>query len=120
MNSPNAKSRSPRLILRWLARIWSIPCIGLLALFFVGEGFDPGQVAPREWVGLLFFPVGVVAGMVLGWWKEGWGGAISLGSLLAFNIYDRLPGWANFFFAVPGLLFLTYWYASSRASKPAA
>jgi hypothetical protein len=36
--------------------------IELILLFFAGEGFAPAKIAPKEWIGLVFFPIGVVAG----------------------------------------------------------
>jgi hypothetical protein len=68
--------------------------IGLILLFFVGEGFSPAQVAPKEWVGLVFFPIGVVVGMVVAWRKESWGGGITVVSLFAF--YGVTPPVARF------------------------
>ena len=53
--------------LEWLARVGSLVSIALLLALFIGEGLHPAQVAPHEWVGLLFFPVGVVVGMVVAW-----------------------------------------------------
>ena len=70
--------------LKWVARIGSIASIALLAAFFIGEGFHPSQVARREWVGLLFFPFGVVLGMIVAWFKEGLGASITLTSLFCF------------------------------------
>jgi hypothetical protein len=103
-------------VLLWVARILSIICILLILLFFIGEGFNPQNIAPQEWVGLLFFPLGVVAGMVIAWWREGLGGLITTLSLLAFYlIYGLLfsgrlaGGWAFVSFSAPGFLFLGYW-----------
>src|ERR1700681_3465506 len=72
------------LSLRWIARAGSLLSILLILLLFVGEGFHPTQVRPKEGVGLLFFPAGVVAGMIITWWKEGVGAFITVASLLAF------------------------------------
>lgn len=101
--------------LRWFARICSIASIALILLFFMGEGFDPSRVSFKEWVGLLFFPVGVIAGMIIAWRNEGIGGAISVLSLLGFYlIYGLLlksrlwQGEAFIVFAFPGILFLLY------------
>jgi hypothetical protein len=105
-------------VIRWLARAWAAVSIGLIALLFVGEGFRPSQVNTREWVGLLFFPVGVCAGMILAWWREGLGGGITVASLLAFYTVHlvttgTLPsGWAWLVFAAPGFLFLLCWRRS--------
>ncbi len=107
-------------IVRWAARIWSIGSIGLILLFIIGEGINP--TAPREWLGLLFFPFGISLGMILAWRKEGLGGIITAGSLLIFyGIHyataGRFPkGWAWLVFAAPGFLFLLCWYLSRKTS----
>jgi len=100
------------LSVRWLARIGSLLSIGLIALFFIG--FRPNQVRPKEWIGLAFFPIGVVVGMIIAWWKENVGASISLLSLLAFyGVYgfllgSHIHGWAFIVFASPSFLFLLY------------
>jgi hypothetical protein len=105
------------LSLRWIATAGSLLSIGLILIFLIGEGFHPAQVAPKEWVGLIFFPVGVVAGMIVAWWKEGVGAGITLASLLAFyGVYGfllgkPLGGWF-IVFAAPGFCFLLYWIMS--------
>ena len=98
--------------MRWIARIGSIICVGLLLLIFVGEGFDPAVITSVEWLLLLCFPVGVVIGMIFGWWKELIGGGITAVSLLLFYLIDAISsrglpsGWWFLIFALPGLLFL--------------
>jgi hypothetical protein len=115
------------IALRRLAKAWSIASILLIALFFFGEGFDPARVAPKEWVGLFFFPLGVVAGMILAWWKELPGGLITVASLLAFYlVYGLLlsgrasQGWAFIIFALPGFLFLASSLLSVSAGRRTA
>ena len=106
------------LSLRWIARAGSLLSIGLLLLFFIGGDFQTAQIGLKQWVGLIFFPAGVVAGMIIGWWKEGVGAGISLASLLAFyGVYgfllgNHIGGWAFLAFASPGFLFLLYWVLS--------
>ena len=126
MNTTKASSTPLMAGLRWLARIGSIVSLALLLLFYIGEGFHPAKVAPHEWVGFLFFPIGVAAGMVVGWWREGWGGAITTVSLLAFyGVYGFLlngslwQGGAFIAFAAPGMLFLVYWLGLQHLQKPA-
>lgn len=115
------ESRSERFalitwIIRWTARILSIVIIGLELLLLIGEGLYPTTTI--EWIGLLFFPLGISVGMVLAWWREGFGGSITVGSLLAFYVIhfsstNTFPkGWGWFFFSVPGFLFLLCWYLS--------
>ena len=119
MSDIKIKSSVMLITLRWIARVWSIGSIGLILLFFIGEGFAPTRVTPKEWVGLIFFPIGVVAGMLVGWRKEVWGGSITTMSILAFYaVYGCLlngsfpKGWAFIIFSMPGLLFLAYWLLS--------
>lgn len=99
--------------LRWIARAGSLLSIGLILLFFIGEGFHPTKVAPKEWIGLAFFPLGVVVGMIVAWWKEDLGASISLLSLAFYGVYGLLlgshvHGWAFIVFASPSFLFLLY------------
>jgi hypothetical protein len=111
-------------VVRWSARVWSIASVGLLLLFVAGEGINP--TTRGEWLGLLFFPLGICVGMILGWWREGIGGSITVGSLLVFYLIHfatagTLPkGWAWLVFAAPGLLFLLCWYRSRKAGTAAA
>ena len=105
----------PLAAIELLARVGSIASITLLLMLFAGEGLHPSQVAPRQWLGLIFFPLGVIIGMIIAWWKEGLGAVITLGSLLAFYfVYGYLmryhiAGWAFIVFACPGFLFLLHW-----------
>ena len=76
----------PLVVIEMLARVGSIASITLLILFLVDSGFHPSEISAGEWAALLFFPIGVMAGMVIAWWKEGLGSAITLGSLLGFYL----------------------------------
>ena len=110
--------------LRWTARVWSVASIALVLGFFVGEGLNPSGL--NEWIGVLLFPVGISVGMILAWWKEGLGGSITLGCLLAFYVVHlatagKFPkGWAWLVFAAPGFLFLLSSYLSCRPRIGAA
>ncbi len=84
-------------ILRWVARVLSIVSIGIVLLFFIGEGMADGfsiasiaSITWREWVAIVFFPFGVVVGMVVGWFRDGVGGSITAISLLLFYALDVL------------------------------
>ena len=113
----------PLGLIEMLARVGSIASITLLLMLFAGEGLHPSEVAPRQWVGLFFFPLGVIAGMAIAWWKEGLGAAITLVSLLAFYlVYGYLmkyhiAGWAFIVFASPGFLFLLHWLFSGTEKQ---
>jgi hypothetical protein len=108
------------LIVRWVARIWSLASLLIILLFVIGEGI--GAKTAREWAGLFFFPFGISVGMILAWWKEGIGGITTAASLMIFyGIHlattGTFPkGWAWLVFAAPGFLFLlsSYWSAKVR------
>ena len=124
MSNTNLRPLSMELILRWVARVWSIASIVVLGLFFVGEGFSPSGIDFREALGLLFFPFGVVLGMALAWWREGSGAAITIASLLAFYVISgwlrsgRMPDGPFFFlFAAPGFLFGACWLLARAAPR---
>ena len=83
----------------WIARMWSIISIGLLLMFFVGEGiFDPHMLppTPSEWIMLLFFPAGVIVGMVESWRYEKAGGLITVFSLIVFYVINLVLGSGDF------------------------
>lgn len=115
----------PLAIIELFARVGSIVSITLLLMLFAGEDFHPSHVTAKQWVGLFFFPLGVMIGMMLAWWKEGLGAGITLGSLLAFYlVYGYLMryhigGWAFIIFASPGFLFLLHWLLSGAEERQA-
>jgi len=103
--------------LRIVARAISIVSVAIILLFVLGEDFEFRKVTAKEWVGLGFFPVGVLIGLVLSWREELIGGAITLTSIAGFYlVYGWLLnstlrlGWAFLPFILPGLLFLIYGY----------
>jgi len=98
---------------RWTARVLSVFSTVVLMLFLFGERFPVEKITAPQWLGFLLFPVGVVIGFALAWWREGLGGSITVGSLLAFYVVFttlmheplRDGGWF-LVFALPGFLFL--------------
>jgi hypothetical protein len=98
-------------VLRWTARVTSVLSVGMLLLFLT-EGFDPARITPQEWLGLLFFPVGIIAGMAWGWRDPLQGGVVTVLSLAAFYglmlvTRGEVPRPLAFLlFTLPGLLFL--------------
>ncbi len=115
MNTLQSEAFNFAQILHWLARALSIISILILLLFVVGERFNPAALRPREWILMIFFPIGVIAGMAVAWGREGLGGAITFVSLVAFYLTHFLftggfpRGWAFVAFASPGFLFLAHW-----------
>lgn len=121
MNALQAETFNFAQALQWLARVSSIVSIFVLLLFFVGEGFNPAALRSREWILMIFFPLGVAAGMAVAWRREGLGGAITVVSLIAFYLTHFLfgsgfpRGWAFVTFASPGFLFLAHWLLTRGA-----
>ncbi len=119
----NPLFHKPYRILLLVARIWSLLSIGFVLMFVFGEAFNGQGSLPTavEWIGLAFFPIGVLIGLVVAWWHPGLGGIITTFSLLAFYVWEfvysgDLAGKSYFFLlAAPGLLFLIYWWLSERA-----
>jgi hypothetical protein len=101
-------------IVRWVARGWSLASGLVVVLVLVAERLSPADALPLTWVdrvALGLFPIGVLAGMALAWWRELAGGLLGLSSLLAFYlwmgvVWGRLPPGPYFvLFAAPALLF---------------
>ena len=115
----------PMALVEFLARVGSVMSITLLVLLFQAEALHPSEIAPGEWFGLVFFPIGVMAGLAIAWWKEGLGISITLGSLLAFYfVYGYLlqyhiGGWAFIMFASPAFLFFFHWVLRQGSHKHA-
>ena len=113
----------PLAAIELLARVGSIASITLMILLFVGEAFHPAEISSNEWAGLLIFPIDVTIGMIVAWWKEGLGSAVTLLSLLTFCfVYGYLlrnhsGGWAFIAFASPGFLFLLHWLLRDAGEK---
>ena len=115
----------PLALIECVARLASIASITLIVLLFWSEAFNPSQISRTQWVGLVFFPLGVTIGMVIAWWKEGLGSAVTLGSLAAFYLVygyvfkNHIGGWAFIAFASPGFLFLLHWLLRNSGAKHA-
>ncbi len=97
------------IALKLAARLSSLASIGLLLAFIFGEFGSP---TPAEMALLAFFPFGVMIGMVIGWWKDLIGGAVTVSALAAFYLLFTIqsshipPGPYFALFALPGGLFL--------------
>jgi hypothetical protein len=125
MNSPMTKQLVLLCALRWSARVLSILAMGVVLLFAIGEGLNLSHFTARELVLFIFFPIGVCLGMGLAWRWEGLGGGITVGSLAAFYLVERLTslsfprGFALVALAAPGFLFLVCWQWARLTTKQA-
>lgn len=101
--------------LEWMARTASVASITFLVMIFLGEAFHPSQISSHEWAGLIFFPIGVIAGMIIAWRNEALGGFVTVASLVGFYfvygylLRNHIGGWFFLAFAAPGFLFLFHW-----------
>lgn len=98
--------------LRWVARLASLASLGLILILAIGERPGPLKTTTRDLALGVFFPFGVCIGMALAWWRENWGGCITVASVFAFYAVHfafsgTLPrGPWLVIFASPGALFL--------------
>lgn len=96
-----------------MARISSLLSVAILAMFFIGEGFDIAAVSSSQWAGILFFPLGIVLGFSIAWKWEVVGGLVSIFSLAGFYVVygvliaSKVPeGFAFMIFTSPALAFV--------------
>ena len=106
--------------MRWTARIVGAASLLLLLLFLFGS-FDWTKMSGGDVIAELIFPVGIMLGLILAWRMEFAGGALTLGSVLTFNLIYGLAleeslthNWWYVFFAIPGALFAAYGVAASN------
>jgi hypothetical protein len=101
-------------VLGWLARVLGVISTAVLLLFVIGEPSGFSTIRADEVIGLVFFPCGLIVGLVLAWYRELLGGLIAVGSVVCFYvIYEALlhggwPGWWFMVFAAPGALHLLH------------
>jgi hypothetical protein len=100
-----------QLVLRWSARISALALIALVLLFLIGEGppnpFNQPLAVQLEHFGMLL----MLAGFLMGWRWEAWGGMAAVGGFAVFcaaelSANGKMPGGALPFFLIPGVLFL--------------
>lgn len=104
-----------------LARTTSIFSIFVILLFLVGEGFNPLNMTANELLLSLFFPLMLLAGLVIAWKKELLGGIIAIsGTVLFFIVHSLISenspdDWLPFaIFTFPAILFIIYEFAENK------
>ncbi len=111
-------------IIQWVARISALlSCLVLLLFVVNGNQEIPTNPSLTECIGLAFFPVGVIFGLMLGLIRPTYGGCVAIVSLLCFYSWHAvvsasLPHGPFFvIFAAPALLYLlSGWLANHRAA----
>jgi hypothetical protein len=120
MHSANITTDPMRTVVRWTARVLSILFMGVFILLFFRGNFDPHAATPREWVSFFFFPLGASLGMILAWWQEGLGDALTVLSVfVSVLVHDPSAGGGYALScASPGFLFLLSWMLSLSMTNP--
>ncbi|MGA8264011.1 MAG: hypothetical protein WB779_06175 [Ignavibacteriaceae bacterium] len=90
-----------------IARFWSVLSTIMILLFLFGEGLDPSRLTVNEWVGFLFFPLGLVLGLIISWKKEIFGGVVTIVSVTVFTIMMGI-NWFIFALGFPAVLFIIH------------
>ncbi len=105
--------------------LWVARTLGLLVAAFVGffvVAYSVGSEPSPPGFGALLYPIGPAIAYLIGWRWPLLGGAIGLGSILAFRISRgsvavRFP-LTDVMFLLPGVLFVIYGVASwARARR---
>ena len=112
MTSAEFQFAWPLYLLHWTARVLSLAVLGLVFLFFIGEGsFNPVTMTARESVLMVFFLL-TCMGLVVAWRWEAVGGALAILSMALFYVANWMfsghypRGWAFAAMLMPALLFL--------------
>jgi len=106
---------------RWIARTWGIAS-ALLLLAFAFGGREHLRFTTAEAMAFLLFPIGVVIGFVIAWWRELTGGLVNVGCFFLFCLLllawsGRWPGIYFILFAAPGFLHIAS-FVLARTSPP--
>lgn len=111
----------PAAILHWTARTSGITS-ALVLLAFAFGGHEPLPLTASEVVAFLFFPVGVVVGFAIAWWREMAGGLVTVGSLALFYVAMLVLGEGRLgpyflLFSAPGFLHIASALLARRAGS---
>lgn len=106
-------SNKPESVIRWTARIWAVASLLFLSAFIFGDAERSGNWPTiTQWIGLAFFPTGIILGLLIAFRKELPGGGITLLSLTGFYVWhfvvagDLAAGPWFALLAAPGFLFV--------------
>jgi hypothetical protein len=102
-------------MIRWIARLWSLASIVFIISIFVRKELSFSTWSGIEWIMFIFFPVGVIGGLIHGWRKEALGGSVAVFSLLAYYLVHYIgvgilpQGQAYILASFPGLIYMGLW-----------
>jgi hypothetical protein len=109
-------------LLRSIARTFSAVILILVAMVVIGQGkpdfesFSQGEIFSTIMFGLM------LAGLILGWWRELLGAVLILGGFAAFMVSEYVTSgdagisWIFMMFPISGILFLLYWWLTRQRS----
>jgi hypothetical protein len=107
-------------LLRSIARMVSAMIIIFVAMVVIGEGKpDFRAFSQAEIFSTIMFVV-MIAGLVLGWWRELVGAILILGGFFAFMTSEYIASkdagmsWIFMLFPLAGVLFLIYWWFTRK------
>ena len=113
MNAVERVARSSRALL-WAARITGGLIVAVLGFVVVVNVVGPtAEALPQgwEWFGLAMFPVGVLVGYALAFWRPTAGGIAALACLAVWLVYVGFATGVLFvaaIVAVPGVLYIIH------------
>lgn len=91
--------------IKTIARFWSVLSTIMILLFLFGESIDPSKLRFNEWIGFIFFPVGLLIGLIISWKKEIVGGIVTIVSMIIFAFLMVL-NWFIIALGFPSVLFI--------------
>ena len=108
------------MVLRWFARMWGLVVILFVGWFLFMHLFsdDPGSLqldGAFEVFRFTCFPLSLLAGLMLAWKFELFGGLLAAGGILAFHAGNLVVlgqaefDWLITGFAIPGLVHVLVW-----------
>ena len=111
-------------ILRWGARVIAIIFIAFFLIMFIGEGGFWSQpkglpLGTRDYALLSLWGLYFI-GLIIGLWREGLGGLISLVFILLHIGFLQMEGTISSVFymmLLPGILYLLSWYFHRRFER---
>lgn len=103
-------------------KVTSILFVIVIAMFYIGEGIqhDFEKLRNEELIMMLFFPVGIIIGYVVSWFKKITGTIITVLSILVFYLIDYLisgtipKGIYFIIFLVPTIFFFLSYIKSPK------
>ncbi len=119
-------------IIRWTARIIGTLMVAFALFMFIGETLESykkhgvAALDPFDTLMIItftFWGIGL-AGLIVGLWKEGLGGIVSLISFIIFFFLVAINPKpdvhfmsALFIFLIPSVLYLCYWWLARKSSN---